>query len=215
MITLTRGDTCAFDVEIWKDVIGYEGYYQVSNLGRVKRVNGKKEHILNGGLGTYIGVSLCIDGKVKQYGVHRLVAQAFIPNPENKPQVNHINGDKYDNRVENLEWTSASENSLHAWKTKLTKGRIGIPQTEQTRRKISESKIGKHLSEETRKKISKSNMGKRPGNYGKHHTEATIMKISDSSKGRVWVNNGMINHMVKSEKLQEYLNAGYVLGIHK
>lgn len=105
--------------EVWKDVIGYEGLYQVSNKGNVKSLIYKRQNgnasILklvtkNNG---YIQVTLVKD-EYKSIQVHRLVAQMFIPNPENKPQVNHINGIRNDNRVENLEWVTASENQIHS-----------------------------------------------------------------------------------------------------
>lgn len=104
--------------EIWKDIEGYEGLYQVSNLGRVKRLKGKymsKERILkpcenNTG---YLQVHLCKNSKSKFYKVHRLVALAFIQNPENKQQVNHIDETKLNNVVSNLEWVTAKENNNH------------------------------------------------------------------------------------------------------
>ena len=118
--------------EEWKDIEGYENKYQVSNLGRVKRILYKnqystkpKENILAkrcDGKG-YAQVILYKNGKGKSIKVHRLVGKAFIPNTENKPQINHINGIKDDNRVENLEWCTNRENQIHAFKIGLIKNR--------------------------------------------------------------------------------------------
>lgn len=104
--------------EIWKDIEGYEGLYQVSNLGRVKRLKGtymSTERILKprGNNTGYLQVHLCKNSKSKFDKVHRLVAQAFIPNPENKPQVNHIDENKTNNMVSNLEWVTVKENNNH------------------------------------------------------------------------------------------------------
>lgn len=99
--------------EIWKDVEGYEGY-QVSNKGRVKSLNfrhtGKERILKSNPDGGYCLVSLYRNGKRTSKKIHRLVATAFIPNPENKPEVNHINHNKRDNRASNLEWVTSEEN---------------------------------------------------------------------------------------------------------
>lgn len=120
-------------IEEWKDIQGYEGYYQVSNLGRVKsvsrtRLGNKKsvisvpEKILKGGITRgYRTVILCIDSKIKSFSIHRIVANAFIDNPYNKSQVNHIDGIKLNNTVDNLEWTTAQENTQHAWDNGLSR----------------------------------------------------------------------------------------------
>lgn len=103
--------------EIWKDIEGYEGLYQVSNLGRVKslkRLHTKERiisHFLNHG--GYARVNLWKDNKSKKYSVHRLVAEAFVPNPDRKPQVNHIDENKQNNHADNLEWCTQLENHNH------------------------------------------------------------------------------------------------------
>ena len=106
--------------EEWRDVKGYEGRYQVSSMGRVKSLERKdclgrtvKERILKPnvvGRG-YLRVILYAGGKTRTFFVHRLVCEAFHENPDNKPQVNHINEIKTDNRASNLEWATARENS--------------------------------------------------------------------------------------------------------
>lgn len=108
-------------IEIWKDIEGWEGQYQVSNLGRVRSLDRYIEQATRWGTitqkfykgkikvlrplhGGYLGAQMKHERQAKMMLVHRLVADAFIPNPDNLPQVNHRNEDKTDNRVENLEW---------------------------------------------------------------------------------------------------------------
>lgn len=105
--------------EIWRDVVGYEGKYKVSNKGRVKTFQRKIIRILIPKNEEYFSVDLSKFGKQKIILVHRLVAKAFIPNPENKPFVNHKDGNKLNNCVENLEWSTVAENTQHAYDTGL------------------------------------------------------------------------------------------------
>jgi len=128
--------------EEWKDVVGYEGLYQVNKFGAVRSLD--KLRTITYTTGTiatmnfsgkvlspkteksgYITQSITNSGVRKTIKVHRMVAMAFIPNPENKPQVNHKNGIKSDNRVENLEWVTTFENRQHAYDTGLQKPTSG------------------------------------------------------------------------------------------
>lgn len=114
--------------EIWKDIPGFEGLYKVSNFGRVKKL--AKTRIYNNGTRTvipehfikatannrgYLNVPLYSNNERYTKKVHRLVAEVFLDNTDDKPYVNHINGNKADNRVENLEWCTPSENNIHRY----------------------------------------------------------------------------------------------------
>lgn len=121
--------------EIWRDIPGYKGYYQASSIGRVKSLDRPSSNPINKtekgivlkpsikrGYDSYV---LQKDGKRKYLSCHRIVAITFIPNPNNLPQVNHINGVKADNNVDNLEWCTAKHNINHAWDTGLSHSKKG------------------------------------------------------------------------------------------
>ena len=162
--------------EIWKDVQGYEGLYQVSNLGRVKSLGRfvvrplsqkgyrwKAEKILKPRKNHYgyLRFNLYKDGKRKTISVHRLVAIAFIPNPENKPQIDHINADKTNNTVNNLRWVTCKENINNPLTLAKKIGKnnylYGKNLSEETKQKIRKAHLGKKISEETKEKLRGKN----------------------------------------------------------
>ena len=168
--------------EIWKDVVGYEGLYQVSNFGSVKslRINGKKKGIMSqGNHNGYPCIFLRKDGKRHWYAVHRLVALAFIPQIDGKDCVDHIDGNTTNNHVSNLRWCTNQENTT-------------FPLAMQHRREAALGKnnpfYGKKHSQDSKDKISKSGIGKYSGDknpfFGKRHTEKTRKKMSESKKKR-------------------------------
>ena len=142
-------------VEVWKDIKGYEGHYQVSDLGRVKSLarvveirkgifGNKKEKFLKPTKNKkgYLTLKLCKKSddicSEKSVIVHRLVANEFLENSLNKPQVNHKNGIKDDNCVENLEWATGSENVIHALNNNL---KISIKGSSHTNSKLTEKEV--------------------------------------------------------------------------
>jgi len=160
-------------MEIWKDIPEYEGLYKISTNGTVAsydriveyyggRMAHRKGKILKERYDRYgyKRVELGKNGKNKTFSIHRLVALTFIPNLENKPQVNHINGVKDDNHVENLEWSTSKENINHAYKNKLMHavkgeqhykyGKEALPQIKEALLNAAKQK----KSEEHKKKLS-------------------------------------------------------------
>lgn len=190
--------------EVWKSINGFEGLYEVSDLGNVKsleRVNyypdgrihqKKKEKFLklkpnNKG---YIMVVLCKDGKTYPRVVHRLVAEAFIPNPEGKPNIDHIDTNPTNNAVDNLRWVTQKENALNP----LTRKNIseskkghpywGRPLTEEEKKKISEARKGMKFSEEHRKALSEAHKGIKPSEKNLQMTRGRHWKVEGGK--RVW-----------------------------
>ena len=120
----------------WKEIKGYEGKYIISNYGEVislpryKKNKNKIQYVEPKELSKYVSLTnghvyvyLCNNGKNRNARLHRLVAETFIPNTNNLPQVNHIDGNKINNRIDNLEWCNQSENEKHAYRTGLAKPR--------------------------------------------------------------------------------------------
>lgn len=124
--------------EVWKDIDGYNGIFQVSNLGRVRSIDrfvkgayGKRwikgkifKPVLNKSDG-YLRVVFMVDGISKRHYIHRLIANAFLPKIKGKEYVNHIDGNKLNNSISNLEWCTLKENQQHAFRIGLNHGKSG------------------------------------------------------------------------------------------
>lgn len=154
--------------EVWKEIPGFEGKYMASSSGKIMSLNFRgvsgRKGILKQSQDRYgyLKCSLYKNGKQMYFSVHRLVLLTFVPNAEGKPAINHINGNKKDNHVENLEWVTCSENTQHAYRNGL------IPKTSERKRESSKnniriaiaSNIGRKASDETRKRMSEARRGK-------------------------------------------------------
>ena len=215
--------------EQWKDIKGYEGIYQVSTLGRVKRLAGvietergprrlperyKKAVMIAG----YLYYSLYINDIEERCAAHRLVASAFIPNPESKPHVNHLNGIKADNRVENLEWCTCSENMQHALKTGLWEQydrhgeknpMYGKHHSQDAKQKIADVHRGTHHSEETKKKMSETRHNMK---LSEVHKQRIGENARRSNTGRKWIHKDEVQRFVKADVLQQFLDDGWEPG---
>jgi len=122
-------------MEIWKEILNSNGNYEISNYGNIRNKNGLMKPQLDRG---YLKVRLIINGVRKGYPIHRLVGLAFIPNPHNKKCINHIDGNKTNNNISNLEWVTHSENNIHAYKNNLQPSKKGI---KNGRAKLNESQV--------------------------------------------------------------------------
>ena len=179
----------ANDSENWRDVAGYEGLYKVSDKGRVYSIPrpGTKGGLLNTRCKRgYELVSLSKDGTEKELSVHRIVLTAFVPNRLRKPQVNHIDGNKTNNKLENLEWATQSENQLHAYSIGLQKPNVREAHKvrhEQTKRKVMQLSIdGKELKTFNSIKEAAKHIGRKDGT----HISAVARGKRNSTGGFKW-----------------------------
>lgn len=186
--------------EIWKDIKDFQGLYQISNLGRVKslprtyKLHGfitTKERILKFGITNkgYYYVNLSKNAKVNRQYVHRLVAQAFIPNPDNLLEVNHKDENPKNNNLENLEWCTHAYNNTYGTKIE----------------RMRQKKLGTHLSEEHKRKIGESSRGRL-------HTNEWKQKMSNDRKNRILIHKGYDNKYVYKDNLDYYVSLGYEIG---
>lgn len=195
--------------EIWREIEGYEGYL-VSNFGRVKSKRKNKTNFdiimkMSFDKNGYRRVKLFKNKYPKSIMVHRLVGFSFIDNPENKPQINHINGIKYDNRLENLEWCTNKENVIHAIKTGLIpsskgkKKRKGIEQKSKWKPVIQKSFTGEII-----KKYDTISHALKDGFY-MHHITACCQGVKKQYKGFFWEyvnpNQKKFSHKPRIKKL--------------
>ena len=167
--------------EIWKDIFGYEGLYQVSDKGRVKSIGYGKERILKSFINKkgYIRVCIFKNGERKNYSIHRLVAQAFLSNPDNLPQVNHKDENQSNNNLENLEWCTAKYNHNYGTHNqrvaeKTTNGKCSKPVLQYT-------KDGKFVKEWKSTKDVQRNLG-----YGHSSISVCCLGKQKSAYGFIW-----------------------------
>ena len=196
-------------MEEWKEIPGYEGLYEVSNIGNVRRVSDLmvlKFSDLKG----YCRVRLRKDGKRKMYLVHRLVAQAFIPNPLNLPQVNHIDENKKNNNIDNLEWCDQTYNNLYGTRlerirqTRLENGSYtGLTRQEYKKEYMRKYRVdhpvGYHYDKEYYKEYYEKNKDKKREYYEKNRE-----KIRENQKK--WRENNKDYHKKWLEKHPGYMD---------
>ena len=164
-------------IEVWKPIKGYESLYEVSNKGRIRNRCGKFLAHDTNNIRKYHRVCLCRNYTRHICSVHRLVAAAFIPNPQNKPQINHIDGNKDNNCVENLEWCTNSENTKHAYFSNLKL------KSERPVMRIEDHRLFRNESEAARQTgcphwgVSECCRGKRCFTHGFHFMYADALTV--------------------------------------
>ena len=222
--------------EVWRKVEGYDQPIEVSNLGNVRRSDGKSIKVITHPRSGYNHVSVSINGRQTIALVHRLVANAFIPKIEGKEEIDHVNTVRTDNRVENLRWVSHKENCNNPLSIEKYKARVGDKNpfygkkhTPETLRILSERKIGKKrapMSEETKEKLRNKNLGRKMSDEARQKmsaakkgklrgalSEETKRKISEANKGKILSEEarkkiGLANKLHNTKKVFQYTLCG-------
>lgn len=189
--------------ETWQPVVGFEETYEVSSYGRVRnRLNG---YILKQfpNIKKYLYVNLQKDKKHFGRQVHRLVAMAFIPNPDNLPQINHKDENKQNNHIDNLEWCTNEYNARYGSRPeRVSKTLKGVPKSPETKAKMQlaqDKRKGIPLSEETKKKISESKKGKHPSPETRAKLREARAKVVMTQETREKIRLSHIGHVVLEE----------------
>lgn len=195
-------------MEEWRDIEGYEGYYQISNMGNVRSLNygrtGKTQVLQpHKNIYGYFQVTLFKNGKKNYYKVHRLVAQAFLENPNNLPQVNHINENKADNRICNLEFCTAKYNVNYGTRNlRAGEAHKGILHSEEAKKKMSEAHKGIPIGpmpEKTKRKISETNSIP-VAQYTRDGKLITIYYGAQQAKRETGISQGNISECCKGNR---------------
>ena len=211
-------------LEVWKDVIGFEGYYKISNFGNVKtveRYDKKRKRTIPERLRKpvcvhgYLYCELWKDGKHERRAVHRMVAGAFLPPLDGRTEVNHKDGNKANNRLENLEWCTHSENESHAYNTHLkmpynrtgkNNPMYGKHQTEKAKSLISSVHKGRRHTEETREKMSAAHKGIK---FTQTHKANLGKRKKKKKKGQRRMTNGVETKFVLRDDIPQKLSEGW------
>lgn len=204
----------------WKYVEGWEGRYEVSDCGEVRSWYYGKRHLetprimkLKINKYGYLEVSLKHGTTIQSKTIHRLVAKAFIPNPNSLPQINHVDGNKLNNRFDNLQWCTSQTNMRHAFenglisKQRLSEGQKKRYANESEREKSRQ--VGKSVwTDDFRKKMKDLTNSE---DYKKRMSEIRKKQVPPTL-GMKWINNGVENKVVKKDLLNNYLGKGWSLG---
>ena len=216
--------------EQWKEIKNFEGMYEVSNTGRVRGLARRVPHAKSGyrnipavekkaiAVGGYLYYCLSKGGKDYRFAAHRLVAQAFIPNPYKKPEINHKDGNKFNNCFDNLEWVTRKENVHHAIETGLAhqydrhgekNPMYGKHQSQEAKDKISSVHKGLKHTDEAKDKMSRAHKGR---TFAEEHKKALSENVKRAKKAFRCVTNGTSSRCVRPEIAEKLISSGWKIG---